>query len=525
MAQAPKTDSAKYDRQLRLWGEQGQTALEMTKICLLNASATGTETLKNLVLPGVGSFTIVDATTTTEADFNNFFISEDSVGKPRAQVTVALLQELNDLVTGHAVIKSPSQLITQEPDFFKQFSIVVANNLPEQEVRQLAAICWSANIALVVLRAWGLIGYVRVAVPEHTIIESKPDNPPDDLRLSSPFPDLANFAASVNFDKMDSTEHSHTPFIFILLQCLEKWKAAHGGKLPEGSAEKKQFKDGILKGSRKAEEENFNEAYRSAHKAYAPVQIPSNTQAILNDPKAANPPADKFWILASALREFVAHEGAGKLPLMGSIPDMTSSTEGYINLQKLYQQQAAHDVAAVATRVGAILKTLGKPHDFISNDEVKLFCKNANFLGCIRYRSLEEEYSPKTSKSSFIASQLADKDSNLTWYVALRGADRFFNQQNRFPGSDDSKVKADVEGLKKCIAELFVELGIGSSTIDTKYIQEMVRYGAAELHPIAALIGGIASQEIIKLITHQYSPMDNTIIFNGLNSTSLTVSL
>lgn len=42
----------KYDRQLRLWGGSGQRALMEANILLVNASATGTETLKNLVLPG-----------------------------------------------------------------------------------------------------------------------------------------------------------------------------------------------------------------------------------------------------------------------------------------------------------------------------------------------------------------------------------------------------------------------------------------------------------------------------------------
>ena len=42
----------KYDRQLRLWGDHGQQALERSRICLINVTATGTETMKNLVLPG-----------------------------------------------------------------------------------------------------------------------------------------------------------------------------------------------------------------------------------------------------------------------------------------------------------------------------------------------------------------------------------------------------------------------------------------------------------------------------------------
>ena len=40
--------------------ERGQLALEQGHVCLLNATVLGTETLKNLTLPGVGAFTIVD---------------------------------------------------------------------------------------------------------------------------------------------------------------------------------------------------------------------------------------------------------------------------------------------------------------------------------------------------------------------------------------------------------------------------------------------------------------------------------
>ena len=48
----PTAKEIKYDRQLRLWSANGQEALEKSKLCLINATATGTEILKNLVLPG-----------------------------------------------------------------------------------------------------------------------------------------------------------------------------------------------------------------------------------------------------------------------------------------------------------------------------------------------------------------------------------------------------------------------------------------------------------------------------------------
>lgn len=77
----------KYDRQLRLWGAMGQKRLMESKILLIGADSVGTEALKNLVLPGIGSFTILDDFVINYNDLgNNFFADENSLGKPRAEV-------------------------------------------------------------------------------------------------------------------------------------------------------------------------------------------------------------------------------------------------------------------------------------------------------------------------------------------------------------------------------------------------------------------------------------------------------
>ena len=268
---------------------------------------------------------------------NNFFLTSDSIGKSRSEVAFTLLQELNPLSKGEANNKDPVSLIENDINYFKQFTIIIANNIPEASLLKLASFCWENKIPLVVEKSIGFIGYLRLAVPEHTIVEAKPDNAQDDLRLAEPFDDLSKYASSFDFDKMDSTDHSHTPFIIILLQGISKWKQEHDGKLPETRADKESFKNMVIKGSRNAQEENFNEAYRSAHKSFNKTTIPSNTRNILNDKNAINVDSNssKFWILASALKSFVENEGNGQLPLMGSISDMTSSTNGYIAIQKM----------------------------------------------------------------------------------------------------------------------------------------------------------------------------------------------
>lgn len=61
----------------------------------------GVETLKNLVLPGIGGFTVVDPAVVTETDLGvNFFVSEESLGKSRAEETCRYLRELNSDVEG-----------------------------------------------------------------------------------------------------------------------------------------------------------------------------------------------------------------------------------------------------------------------------------------------------------------------------------------------------------------------------------------------------------------------------------------
>lgn len=111
----PTSKERKYDRQLRLWAATGQQALEDARVLLVNSDGplgssstgvtgvAGVETLKNLVLPGIGGFTIVDPATVTEADLGvNFFLEEESLGKSRADETCRLLRELNPDVQGYS---------------------------------------------------------------------------------------------------------------------------------------------------------------------------------------------------------------------------------------------------------------------------------------------------------------------------------------------------------------------------------------------------------------------------------------
>jgi len=525
----PKKDQ-KYDRQLRLWGEDGQLRLENTKICALGSGAVASEILKNLVLPGVAHFTVIDNKKVTVADTgNNFFVSYDALGKSRAKVVTELLKELNeDIQTAIGRDEDLLSLIEKNPDFVKEFNVVVATELPPQAVERLAEACWRHQVPLLIARAYGLVASLRLQSPEHTIVELKPDFAPEDLRLSDPFPELQQFADKFpDLQRLNSREHSHCPFPVLLLKARAQWQATHNKALPTTRAECEEFKTLLRNMQQDPDEENFQEALKNAFYAYEPYTIPSEVQAVLDDPRAVNPSvtSSSFWIIAHALREFVKNEGKGKLPLKGSIPDMHTETHTYIALQTVYKERAEQDVQAVLRRVRDTLTRLGQSATSISEDEVRLMCKNALTLRVIRFRTLKDELTNLNRDE--LAMQLNDPTSTAGWYVLFRAVDDFYKKYNRYPGNKlGDNLENDFLLLKDIVVNFLKQHNLPplgnhkEGALNEAMVREMVRYGNAQIHNIAALLGGVAAQEIIKLITHQWQPLDHTFILNGMHSTS-----
>ncbi|KAG1666503.1 NEDD8-activating enzyme E1 regulatory subunit [Nymphon striatum] len=492
----------KYDRQLRLWGDHGQSNLESANICLLNASVTGTEILKSIVLPGIGGFTIVDGQLVTKNDIGtNFFLTAEDIGKSRAKSAMNLLLELNSDVHGDFVDESPEHVFENNPTFFDKFSVVIATNLNESTLLKLSDLLWRQNIPLLICKTYGMIGYMRIQVREHTVIESHPDNTHEDLRLDRPFSKLLNYVNSINLESMDKTTHKHTPYLVIILKNLLVWQSKNNGKLPKTYKEKEMFRKMIKEGNIvhengvMEEEENFEEAIKAVNTALIPSKIPSNVEEIFNDSCCQNisHESSNFWILAKALKDFVDNEGHGLLPLRGSLPDMFSDSKRYINLQNLYHEEAALHIELVTKHVDDILSDIGRSQGSIPDSDIKLFCNN-----------------------------LENPDSEISYYVLLRAVDRFYVNYNRYPGtSNDEK---DIVNLKGVANKLLQEWNCGP-LIQDDCIHEMCKFGACEVPSIAAFIGGCAAQEVIKLVTHQYVPFNNTFIYNGINVSCSVINL
>ncbi|KAH3760400.1 NEDD8-activating enzyme E1 regulatory subunit [Pelomyxa schiedti] len=514
--QEMSADPEKYDRQIRLWGEEAQGRLEGAHICLLNGSAVGTEVLKNLVLPGVGAFTVVDGCKVTPADIgSNFFTAPSCIGKSRALVVTELLQELNSRVRGYSVEEEPLTFIERTPTFFEQFTVVVAAQIPEESLLDFySTVLLPRHIPLILVRSYGLIGFTKIVTEEHTVVQTHPDNPTLDLRIANPWPALQEFIRSFRMETLDSAQHSHVPYIVILAQHLQRWREMHSNAVPANSAEKDQFKQGILKAARDYQDElNFQEAHASAYRAWATTSIPSDVRQIFADPKCSPTSSEvsEFWIVSKALKEFVDSEGT--LPLIGSVPDLTTTTDHFVTLQKLYQEKAEQDAQTVAKHVDSLLESLGPLRGKlrIPLDTVRIYCKNAYNLKVLRYRLGNEDFSH--------LGQIDDSCSSILWYCGLHAVDSFSSKFHRLPGAFDDQIEADIGELRKCFNLVLGERGLKAGQPTDDILYELCRYGGSELHTVSAFIGGVAAQELVKVVTRHFVPLSGIFLYNGITCT------
>ncbi len=300
------------------------------------------------------------------------------------------------------------------------------------------------------------------------------------------------------------------------------------------------------------DEENFEEAVAAVNTALSPTHVPAEVKEILDDDACLNlgPTSSDFWVICWAVRDFIENEGGGNLPVSGVIPDMFSDSERYVALQNVYREKAAEDAEKVHSRVRDLLESIGRPavsndypqiiitllrnkidlQESISESQVKLFCRESFHLRLVRSGcSIADEHLGRSPHLAAVARHFEiEPDSPCAYYFILRGVDRFAAEYNTLPGAlNDDLVEPDVGKLKACVSKVVSEYGLPSlmTYCRDECVHEMSRYGGAELHVIAAIIGANAAQECIKLITRQYVPVNNLFLYDAMNSNSISLQV
>lgn len=447
------------------------------------------------------------------------------------------------------------------PSRLEQFSLILLVG-PTRNAGVLERICqhaYKSSIPLFYIHCQGFFSHFSVQLPaQFPIVDTHPDPAStQDLRLLNPWPELLEFLEqkTKHLESLSDHDHGHVPYLLILLYFLNVWKASHDGQCPANYSEKKEFKALLEIGARtnnsEGGEENFDEAAAAVLKSLNPPSISSGLREVFESDDCQNlkPTSANFWVIANAIQRFYATY-RGILPLPGALPDMKAQSSDYIQLQNIYKAKARSDLAEVTRTIRDSEQELGRKPS-IEQAEIEAFCKGAQFVKLIHGRPIRVAKSTAeidwSDRAKALSQELQGSDSLLPIYFAFLALDRYQDdidriQKLRKPTDDhqlnDIITSRVVSGAIPPLPTFAESAHFSTPAVDPEHdpkpwprfdtpearttfdnvVKEIERAERGELHNVAALTGGMVAQEVIKVITKQYVPVDNTCVFDGIAS-------
>ncbi|ORX81993.1 ubiquitin-activating emzyme E1 [Basidiobolus meristosporus CBS 931.73] len=146
-------DEGLYSRQLYVLGHEAMAKMSSANVLLVGLKGLGVEIAKNVVLAGVKSVTLYDPEPVEISDLSaQFFLTEEDIGKGRAEACVQRLAELNQYVP---VSVLDGELTT---DKLSQFKVVVLTEVPLERQLEINDFTHKNGIYSIVADVRGLFG-------------------------------------------------------------------------------------------------------------------------------------------------------------------------------------------------------------------------------------------------------------------------------------------------------------------------------------------------------------------------------
>jgi molybdopterin/thiamine biosynthesis adenylyltransferase len=158
---------ARYDRQIRLFGVEGQEKLKKTSVLVVGAGGLGTVVTVYLAYAGIGKLILLDEGLVELSNLNRQILyGEADIGKPKAHVACKKLQEINSKL----VLNCYAQKFDRElgEKLVRDVDIVV-DALDNWETRMiLNEICVKYRKPLVHAGVNGWYGQITTIIPGKT---------------------------------------------------------------------------------------------------------------------------------------------------------------------------------------------------------------------------------------------------------------------------------------------------------------------------------------------------------------------
>uniref|UniRef100_A0A8D1MK57 Ubiquitin-activating enzyme E1 C-terminal domain-containing protein n=1 Tax=Sus scrofa TaxID=9823 RepID=A0A8D1MK57_PIG len=166
-------DEELYSRQLYVLGLPAMERIQGAKVLLSGLQGLGAEIAKNLVLMGIGSLTLHDPHPTCWSDLAaQFFLSEQDLGRSRAEASQELLAKLN----GAVQVCIHKGDITE--DLLLHFQVVVLTALKLEEQLKVGSFCHKHGICFLVADTRGLVGQLFCDFGENFTVQEPTEAEP-----------------------------------------------------------------------------------------------------------------------------------------------------------------------------------------------------------------------------------------------------------------------------------------------------------------------------------------------------------
>ena len=512
-----------YDRQLRLWGHEGQRGINDSIVCILGADSLACDFAKSLVLTGIGKIILIDDAKVTEEDIKvNFFVRSEDKGRPLCEAARDCLQVMNDYIQIEAKESPKTDLEILDP--LPEYSfIVTTSNLGESFLNRLSNKCREHKWRQVHIQSQGFFSELAIDGGFHPIIEGYSEDPEKfDLRLTNPFPELEEFFNNWTIPKI---ANEFPQFLPRLPFPIMFWDIIHRFNLPispdASSAESRQAFNNVKTevNNFKArdpliEEEVFEEINNNCLYSIAtqPYKLPSNVEILfqkLDEIKEQNVYQDSpYWPIFFAIREFYNRHSV--LPHFGILKDFTAAPDLYQNLKHIYKQKSFEDESEINSIIleqndGLTIDPIFIHRVVLAVNRIDfvIFKPLSNILGLEKEGQLEECFTEEEIEKVHCEEILR----------RLFAASRIFKDKyKRDPGSLLTEWKKD----ESSIIEILGNLDGFNEELVLKYTEAFCHMKGLLISPVSSVIAGIASQEVIKIASNNSTPLKDGLFIQNM---------
>ncbi|XP_021964411.1 ubiquitin-like modifier-activating enzyme 1 isoform X1 [Folsomia candida] len=176
MANGAGIDENLYSRQLYVLGKEAMARMAASNILISGLGGLGVEVAKNVILSGVKSVTLQDATTTTWDDLSSqFYLRKADIGKNRAEQCLKHLSELNPYVS---VLTSKEPLTPELIGKEKYSTVVVTESSGVSNLLEIGNWCHDNGVSFILAETKGLFSRIFCDFgPDFSVLDVNGENP------------------------------------------------------------------------------------------------------------------------------------------------------------------------------------------------------------------------------------------------------------------------------------------------------------------------------------------------------------